>query len=285
MGNMEKNLPLSLFCLFLVHLCAWGQVGSDPVSLTGHNAPVTAIAFSPDNLRLATADSNSPTVWIRSVVEKEVLSKLIGPKGKKASITRLAYSPDGKWLAACSYDFVAVWNVTAGKKQIEYIPGKGRSVYDFSFFSKEQLIAVALTDSITVFSLNDGKLIKTHAIHDGAVALSASANGLFLWKGEIERSGLMLDIHSGRVLKEFKGGHTKPARFSRFVDGDRKLVTAGFDGRVVFWDQRRQRFWRHMRLMGPASLVLVIAQNEISWWSGQKTELYGDLILRQRKKT
>jgi WD40 repeat protein len=236
---MRMKKSLSLLGLFLVYAVAWGQDASAPVSLTGHNARVTATAFSPDSLQLASADWSSPTVFVWSVAEKKVLSKLVGPTAQKASITTLAYSPDGKLLAASSYDFVAVWNLVTGKTVIEYLPGKGKSAYGVAFSPKEPSIAVALTDSIAVFNLRDGKLIKTHAIDDvGAMSFSSNAKSLFLWRGESEHAGLMIEFRSGRLFKEFKGGHTTPApaRFSRFLDGDRQIVTAGFDGRVVFWD-------------------------------------------------
>jgi RNA polymerase sigma factor (sigma-70 family) len=94
---------------------AWDAAsGREVLTLTGHQGPVTAAAFSPDGRTLATASDDSigkgPTVRLWSADGKELALF----RGHRDRVTRLAFSPDGKTLAAASADAtVLLWDVRA----------------------------------------------------------------------------------------------------------------------------------------------------------------------------
>jgi WD40 repeat protein len=80
--------------------------------IIGHGALVTAMAFSPDNLVLLTADA-SGACWVsdaRSGKRKAAL------EGHRAAVVAVAFSPDGQLAATASEDQTArLWDVDTGK--------------------------------------------------------------------------------------------------------------------------------------------------------------------------
>jgi WD40 repeat protein/tRNA A-37 threonylcarbamoyl transferase component Bud32 len=75
---------------------------------TGHDGPVTTVAFSPDG-RLAASGSRDRTVRVWSVSDGECRAVL---REHTAGVTGVAFHPDGRHLASCSFDgSVRLWDV------------------------------------------------------------------------------------------------------------------------------------------------------------------------------
>ena len=93
---------------------------------SGHNAGVTAVAFSPDRQRAATgSDDKTIRIWdLATASQQRVLT------GYTDKINALAFSPDGTRLASANADGVRVWD-----------PATGTAIYTFTLPSKfaEQL--------------------------------------------------------------------------------------------------------------------------------------------------
>lgn len=73
------------------------------VALLGHEAPVLAMAFSPDGKLLASTGYEG-RVLLRDTGTKELLREVSFPEGPGGPFSRLAFSPDGQWLAVCGDD-------------------------------------------------------------------------------------------------------------------------------------------------------------------------------------
>jgi WD40 repeat protein len=83
--------------------------GKNTATLTGHDARINSIAFSPDGKTLASA-SNDKTIKLWDIATGKNTVTL---KRHTGSVKSLAFSPDGKILASAGDDkTIRLWNVT-----------------------------------------------------------------------------------------------------------------------------------------------------------------------------
>ena len=80
--------------------------------LHGHPGRLSAAAFSPDGLRLASASANDKGIRLWDVVEGKEIGRL---EGYTREVIALAWSPDGSRLAGGSMDGMSlIWDVATG---------------------------------------------------------------------------------------------------------------------------------------------------------------------------
>ena len=231
-----------------------GGQAPDRLFNNGHTAAVTAIAFTPDRQRVATAaDDKTIRIWdLATSSQQRVLT------GHTDRITALAFSPDGARLASASSDGVRVWDSATGN-----------SIYGFSLPSK-------FAEQVT-FSA-DGKLLGASAgaddeggnsyieIHDAAsgakirgitldwnnaAPLAITADGRLLSSGGAGEDGEIVstkfwDLRTGRELK------TLPVLFQAFSQDGRWGASLEFrqGTQIHLWDLAAGRQVRTMAMPG-----------------------------------
>ncbi len=212
---------------------------------SAHASPITAIAFSGDGARLATAD-NEGTIKIWADAQK-LTSKsavLLTEKGHQGAINGLAFSSDGKRLVSASVDKTArVWDLENAGAAIRPLERAG-SCLVARFSASGQLIATAAGSSLRLWDAATGQLVRQLSAGDAgrihSVAFSPADDRLLAvgYGGAIDASYVALwDIDAGTELARLLGATDLPgfpADKNRRAVGalefspDGKYLVAGF---------------------------------------------------------
>lgn len=124
----------------------------------------------------------------------------------------IAASPDGEWVAAGGYENrVTIWHA----KNI---------VEDESYADHDPISPRTLEPAHSVFGSSDRTPCVTFS-EDGRLLAACST----------DRTVRLIEPATGRILTTFVA-HDGTVRWARFLDGGRRLVTCGDDGRAKLWD-------------------------------------------------
>ncbi len=128
---------------------------------SAHASPISAIAFSDDGTRLATADGEG-TIKIWSDLEK-LNAKSVAQltlKGHQGAIRFLQFSRDGKQLVSGSDDKTArIWDLENAGASIRPLERGGPS-YMTRLSADGRLIAAAIGTSVRIWDASTGRLVR-----------------------------------------------------------------------------------------------------------------------------
>lgn len=185
----------------LIH--TWSaETGAALDVLSGHKAPVTALAVAPNGELVSTANDGSALVW--NITPAWKLERTIGasegPSPLADRVNALAFSPDGKLLAT----------------------GAGEP---------------SRSGEIKLWDPVNGQLVRDvpnpHA--DNILGLEFSPDGKLLASGAADKMARILDVATAKVVRTFEG-HTHHVLAVAWSPDGRTLATAGADNLVKVWD-------------------------------------------------
>lgn len=150
------------------------------------NAPLRALAFSPDGSLLAIAlTAGAVVLWDTRTWEQQG-SIEPGP----AQVNALVFSSDGHWLATGSDDHLArVWRVATGEPQAT-MAGHTRPVNAVAFSPDCALLATAADDdTVRLWAAASGAFLQRHGKHsDRVFAVGFAPDGRMLASGSRDKS-------------------------------------------------------------------------------------------------
>lgn len=207
-------------------------------TLSGPGSTVYALAFSPDQQRLAAADADG-TVYRWNVTDGAHPTGLAPLHAPGSPVLKtVAYSRDGRLLAAAGAGVVAVWHGLATTPQISADPA-GPTYSQLAFNPAGTLLAAAGSDSNvyrwTVAAggviASDGTPLATGTAQVDSLAISPDGTGMAA--GAADGSVHIYDTATGKELTTLAG--SDPVTAALFLPDGQELVTADSAGTVRLW--------------------------------------------------
>ena len=146
---------------------------------SAHASPISAIAFSGDGAKLATADAEGTIkIWADAQKLNSKSAALLTLKGHRGAINSVEFSIDGKRLVSTSADKTArVWDLENAGAAIRPLERSGPSLVA-RFSPDGQLIAAAAGSSLRLWDAATGRLVRELSAGD---------------KGRISQRGILAD--------------------------------------------------------------------------------------------
>lgn len=213
----------------------WEFVGSETVErgLTGHTAPINALAFLPDGRWLVSADeSGQVVVW-----DPAGTAVAGWPVFESGGVTALAVSPDGATLAVGGGNgAVQLLDAIDGRRIAEF-DGPVGAVAALTFGADGRQIAAAGTLGGKIFLWDPDRPEEPTTIDPAGVvrALAISRDSRRLAYATTEQVVHVVEIESGTSLGEYRGHADQISTLLFAADGN-TIASASDDRTVKIWD-------------------------------------------------
>jgi WD40 repeat protein/serine/threonine protein kinase len=222
---------------YLRRLC-----GTDLLTLAGPPGPASAVSFSPDGRRLASASADRAVRLCDLETGREV-RKL---PGTAYGVESVAFSRDGRRLAAAGGDWttrrpgdIRVWDVATGRELL-HRTGATDCISTVAFSPDGDRLAAAVAGRLTAWDVATGRAALTCTCPPGAHAVAFSPDGRDLAAGFHDGAVWVWDAATGRARQVLRG-HLSPVRGLAFAPDSRRLASADWDGAVKVWERATGR--------------------------------------------
>jgi WD40 repeat protein/uncharacterized Zn finger protein (UPF0148 family) len=223
-------------------------VPTDPTRclFRGHTSIVTAVAWSPDGKRVASASyDGSVQVW-DALTGRHVLRYLghTNTQGGDPVVWSVAWSPDGKQIVSAGNDHTAqVWDAITGKAHFTY-SGHSGIVHAVAWSPDGKQIASASYDTtVQVWDAATGKGILAYRGHSREVLTVAwSPDGKQIASSGNDYTAQVWDAATGQTALTYKGhANLGPGVFHgvgalAWSPNGKQIVTGSSDSTAQVWD-------------------------------------------------
>lgn len=201
--------------------------------VVAHEKPVTAIAFHPDGMRVATGSAdNLIHLWDLSIRERDATFR-----GHAWTIRALAFSPDGRLLASASGDrTIRLWDISS-VTLLAVLKGSEEQVASLSFSPDGSMVASGAADRFwriwdcESFEQTSGRAAHRHEIS----CLAFASDGYRLATGGDDGLVMLWNLQSGKLITSFPG-HKGGVTGLLFAQSGSRIISVGRDGSLRVWD-------------------------------------------------
>jgi WD40 repeat protein/tetratricopeptide (TPR) repeat protein len=210
-----------------------GLTQPEPLTLHGHQQPVTEVSWSPDGRQLTSVGADSTVKLWHAGTGRETASLRA-----TTSVTMcVSWSPDGRRLACGTADHkVQIWDVATGRLAAQ-LSGHSHIVNGVKWSPDWQRLASASMDgSVQLWDMTRGQatnLLLGHA--QAVVGVCWSPDGRRLASSSHDGTVKIWDPATGREITTLRGHTSAVWRIDWSPDGKR-LASAGSDHVVRLWD-------------------------------------------------
>ncbi len=209
--------------------------GTTIFTYRGHSARVSAIAWSPDGKRLASASDDK----VVQISDGRNGNTLLTYDGHSGELYTVAWSPDGQYIASAGADkTVQVWSAITGKKIYTY-KGHTAAVNAVSWSPDSKHIASASDDhTVQVWNaIAKGRVLFYGGHLDGVLAVTWSPDGKRIASGSWDNTMRVWNAVTGKEELLYLGHSAEIYSIAWSPDG-KHLASASADTTVQVCDSR-----------------------------------------------
>jgi WD40 repeat protein/TPR repeat protein len=200
--------------------------------LSGHSAPLTSAAYSPDGTRIVTASNdNTARIW-----DAHTGAQLAVLLGHGDHVEFAAYSPDGTRIVTASRDKTArIWDAHSGK-QLALLSGDDH-IYTAAYSPDGTRIITASHDKTArIWDARTGAQLAVLLGHGNNVYSAAySPDGTRIVTASADKTARIWDAHLGKQLAVLLG-HGNGLYSAAYSPDGTRIVTASADKTARIWD-------------------------------------------------
>jgi WD40 repeat protein len=202
----------------------------------GPLAPVTAVAFSPDNKLLATGSYGQVVVWdVDAGKPVKLLTNVLG------AINDIRFSPKGDILAVGGGQPSAKGDLrlyqVSDWKLLATLRGHDDVVFSLAFSPDGQQLASASFDhTVRLWNVQSHESLKSYGHHsDFVYAVAFSPSGKQLASASKDRTVQLFDVQTGKSVFTFSGMDQDVMAVAFSTDG-KTVVSSGFEPGIYWWN-------------------------------------------------
>jgi len=202
----------------------------------GPLAPVTAVAFSPDNKLLAVGSYGQVIVWdLEKAQPIKALTNVLG------AINDLRFSPNGDLLAVGGGQPSAKGDLrlyqVSDWKLLATLRGHDDVVFSLAFSPDgKQLASASFDHSVRLWDVQSHATIKEYHHHsDFVYAVAFSPDGKRLVSASKDRTIQLFDMQSGKSVFTFSGMEQDVMAVAFHPDG-KSVISSGFESAIYWWN-------------------------------------------------
>jgi len=211
-------------------IAIWTAGRSQPDTvLTGHTAPIVALAVSPDGATLASASwDGSVRLWS---LDGSATSRVL--EGHSQNVNGVAFSPDGRSVVSVGYDLtLRIWPLSGGAPDVIALPSPLNAVA----VAADGNISAGAADGKVYFLTGDGKIAgETRAGKTPVISLAVSPDGAMLAAASIGGSVAIINRKTREIARTLVGPGLPVWSVAFFADS-RTLLTGGADHTIRRWN-------------------------------------------------